>query len=174
MFDTLLIQNVRISTTKDKAMLKILGRTCIILLVAALVAGGIYLAVEHGGLALVGDTVQRPGEFSHGDASGDGFQQGNSVTQNRNRNNRTNQNNGDNQSNGYSSDNGGNQNNGFNSNNGCSRGQVRNNQAGFSLAGMAGVGIQLGKVMIITIIVLIIKAIVNLFKRQKPADITAS
>jgi hypothetical protein len=50
-------------------MLKVLFRTLIILLVAALVAGGVYLFAVNGGMSLLGGV----GQASHGIANGSGL-----------------------------------------------------------------------------------------------------
>ncbi len=104
-------------------MTRILLRTLVILLVAGLVAGGIYLFAQSGGLSLIGAAGHAEG-LSRASAAGlpqaDGelhFDGGDS-------------------------------------------------QAGFSLDGLGGVLMQLGKVAAITMLVGVVKAGARLFRRR--------
>ncbi len=100
-------------------MTRILLRTLLILVVAGLVAGAIYLFAQNGGLSLIGAGGHAEG-FSPASAGGELHLDGRDV------------------------------------------------QAGFSIEGLGGVLMQLGKVALITVLVAVIKVGTRLFKRPRP------
>lgn len=115
-------------------MLKIILRTLIILLVAGLVAGGIYLFVQNGGVSLLGAGAGRDSgrgfspDQSPGTLAGAAFAAGQRPA---------------------SFDHG------------------PEGQAGFSLAGLAGVAMQAGKIAVITALVVAVQSLARLFRRRR-------
>jgi hypothetical protein len=109
----------------------------ILLLVAGLVAGGIYLFVQNGGMSLIGGAAGQSEVFEHGPGNGPGFALGSAPTGAQ----------------------------GFPQGEGFRAG--RGGEDSFSLAGIGGVLMQLVKVAAITIFVVAAQAVIRLFKRRR-------
>lgn len=124
-------------------MLKIVLRTVIILLVTGLVAGGIYLFVENGGASSLGAGETREG-ISAGIERGAGFVEGEMPARPEGEGGR------------HAIGAGG-----------------REGEEGFSLLGLSGVAMQIGKIAVITALVAVVQAVVRLFKRR-PASTAAA
>jgi len=125
-------------------MIKILWRTLILLLAAALVAGGIYLFAENGGIS--GLSI---GGLS-AEAGRDGFSAGEMGERPEGR-----------RSDGGQLPPQGDR---------IRRQGGHDSEMGFSLAGLGGVGLQLGKVALITGVVVAIQAFGRWFKRRRKSD----
>jgi hypothetical protein len=118
-------------------MIKIVLRLLVILLVVGIVAGGIYLVVQNGGASALGAGV--PGA---GFERGSGLPGGGAITQGQ----LPPRGNGDFGRGGHG---------------------LEGGMAGFSLAGLPGVMLQVGKIAGITALVVAVQAVLRLFKRRR-------
>jgi hypothetical protein len=116
-------------------MVKTILHTIIILLVSGLVAGGIYLFVQNGGMSLNDGGVGLSEGFGRGLGNGPGFTPGSAPIGAK----------------------------GFPQGGGFGGGH--DEPGGFSLAGFSGVLMQLVKVAAITVFVVIVQAVIRQFKR---------
>jgi hypothetical protein len=118
-------------------MVKTILHGALILLVAGLVAGGIYLFVQNGGMSMIGGAAGQAEGFEHGSGNGPGFARGNAPSGAQ----------GFPQGEGFRGDRGG--------------------EDSFSVAGIGGVLMQLVKVAVITALVVAVQAVIRLFKRRR-------
>ncbi len=118
-------------------MVKTILHTVIILLVTGLVAGGIYLFVQNGGMSLIGGGTGQLEGFEGGPGNRPSFSQGSAPSGTQ----------------------------GF-PQGGGSRGD-RGGEDSFSLAGVSGVLMQLAKVAIITAIVVGVQWVIRMFRRVR-------
>lgn len=164
---------------------KIIYRTIIILMAAGLTAGGIYLFAENAGAGLLQTANMPSGRGTPGGdgtrAGGKGMPPGSDITQGE----RPARPGSEESAEGDEFTGGGRSarpdmdelaEDGAPSGASLPRGEGgRHDQGGFSLQGLGGVALQAGKIAIITALVVIVQAIVNLIRRrrQQPASPTA-
>ncbi len=127
-------------------MLRLIVRTVIILLVAGLIAGGLYLFANNGGMSLVGAGGQQDG-FSHGSTNAAGLTQVNTKVQTAS---------------------------GQPGQDVFRGGDGSHDQNGFSLLGLGGVFLQAAKIAVITALVVALKAAWQLLKHHKPVNAAAA